>query len=310
VSRRLLVLAWHNIDPTPGLPGSTPDRARRIFAAQLRTLRRWTTVVPLRSALADLAAGRPLPPRAVALTFDDGYLDNATVAAPMLADAGLPATFFLVPDFLDGSAPAWWEDLGRVFAQATAAEVRWGGKAFDTSHPAARQEALWRVGELLKEVDGADRRAAVEELRSRLAPEPPVVGERLFMDWHEADRLVELGHDVQSHTCSHPILSRERPAVQEHELVDSRAALAAHFQRPVDVLAYPNGRAVDYDATTLELARGAGYEFAVTTRSARARAGDPRYEVPRLVVTAETDVRELVLKASRTLRRALPRRKG
>jgi peptidoglycan/xylan/chitin deacetylase (PgdA/CDA1 family) len=246
----------------------------------------------------------------VALTFDDGYLDNVTVAAPMLADAGLPATFFLVPGFLDGSAPAWWEDLGRVFAHATVDEVRWDGEVFDTSNPPARRAAYWQVGELLKGVDGADRSAAVDELRSRLAPAGPAGPGRLFMDWNEAGRLLELGHDIQSHTCGHPILSREKPAAQERELVDSRAALAEHFQRPVDVLAYPNGRSVDYDATTVGLAREAGYEFAVTTRSARARSGDPRFEVPRLVVTAETDLREVVQGAVRVLARRLPGRSG
>jgi len=306
VSSRLLVLGWHNIDPTGGFPGTTPERARRVFSQQVWLLTRFTNVVPLRSALTDLAEGRPLPPRAVALTFDDGYLDNATFAAPMLNAAGLPATFFLVPGFLSGSAPVWWEELGRAFADATAAEVRWGDRRHDTSSPDARRSAFYQLGLELKEIDSSDRAAAVAELRSRLAPAPAPAQSRLFMDWDEAGRLTELGHDIGSHTCSHPIMSQETSATQARELIESRRDLEAHFQRSVDVLAFPNGRVVDYSAETLRLTREAGYAFAVTTRTAIAGPDTAPAEVPRVLVDAETDLRELVRKGLRVAKRALP----
>jgi peptidoglycan/xylan/chitin deacetylase (PgdA/CDA1 family) len=128
------------------------------------------------------------------------------------------------------------------------------------------------------------------------------------MDWNEAETLLGFGHEIGSHTCGHPILSREEPAAQGRELADSREALTAHFERPVDVLAYPNGRSQDYAAETLRLAGEAGYAFAVTTRSALAGRTTPRYEVPRVLVDAETDMRELLRKGLRVLRRALPTR--
>ena len=309
MSRRLLVLGWHNIEPTWGFPGMSPEGARRGFERQVRLLRRWANVLPLRSALDDLAAGRPLPPRAVALTFDDGYLDNAEFAAPVLAAARLPATFFLVPGFLDGSAPAWWEELGWTFAHGSVDTLECGGQRFDVSTPPARAAALEAVTPGLKAVGAAARAEAVGELRQRLRPDGPELG-RLFMDWDEADRLVALGMDVGSHTCGHPILSQEQPAVQAHELSGSREVLEKHFQRPVEVLAFPNGKAQDYSEVTLELVRKAGYSFAVTTRKALAEPAVAPEEVPRFMVDAGIDVRSLLRsglgKVSRTVRSRLP----
>lgn len=294
MSRRLLVLGWHNIEPTWCFPGPSPEAGRRGFERQVRLLRRWATVVPLGQALDDLAAGRPLPPRAVALTFDDGYRDNATFAAPLLAAAELPATFFLVPDFLSGAVDVWWEELGRAFAHATAAELSWHGERYDLSGPAARRVARAAVEERLKVLDRRARAGAVAELADRLAPGAAQGSSRLFMDWEEAGGLVAAGHDIGSHTSSHPILSRELPDEQERQLVESRRALEDAFDRRVDLLAYPNGRGSDYDPATLELTARAGYRYAVTTRAGLVRSGAAPHEVARLVVDPLTPLRHVV----------------
>src|SRR4051812_23337545 len=103
-SSQLLVLCYHNVDPTWSFPARR--RAGRLgLERQLRLLKRLATVVPLETAVGALAEGRSLPPRAVALTFDDGYRDNLTVAVPMLQQLELPATFFLVPGLLDNVKP-------------------------------------------------------------------------------------------------------------------------------------------------------------------------------------------------------------
>src|SRR5688572_9588150 len=96
---RLLVYAWHNVEGTYCFPNA-PGRGVRQLRRQLELLRRVATVVPLEESLRALAAGDQLPPRAVALSFDDGYRDNLDLAVPLLERLDLPATFFLVPGML------------------------------------------------------------------------------------------------------------------------------------------------------------------------------------------------------------------
>ena len=141
MSNRLLVLGWHNIDPTPAFPAGRGE-ARAKFRDQLRFLSRVANVIPLSEAADRIAAGEPLPPRAVALTFDDGYADNLHAGVPILAEFGLPATFFLVPGFLDGRLGAWWEDFAH--AVDTAGEdqaIEWQGERFDLRTPEGRAHA-------------------------------------------------------------------------------------------------------------------------------------------------------------------------
>ena len=88
---RLLVLGWHNVDGTWNFPAK-PGAGRRGMARQLTALSKLASVVPLTWALERLHNGVKLPPRAVALTFDDGYADTLTLAVPLLERLRLPAT--------------------------------------------------------------------------------------------------------------------------------------------------------------------------------------------------------------------------
>src|SRR6266550_9463146 len=111
MSCRLRIFLWHNVDASWSFP-SRSGTGPRGMERQFRFLRRVANVVPLRDALEALADGRDLPPRAVAITFDDGYRDNLEIAVPLLQRLGLPATFFLVPGILSGAVQPWWEALG------------------------------------------------------------------------------------------------------------------------------------------------------------------------------------------------------
>jgi peptidoglycan/xylan/chitin deacetylase (PgdA/CDA1 family) len=76
------------------MPGDIDISPRR-FAQQLRWLSRTGRVVTLEETLNEARRG------AIALTFDDGYRDNLTVALPLLEEYGVPMTLFVVAGFVD-----------------------------------------------------------------------------------------------------------------------------------------------------------------------------------------------------------------
>src|SRR5919202_1189711 len=166
---RLLVLGWHNVEPTWFFP-APPGAGRRGLAGQLGLLRRLANVVALGPALEALAQGRPLPPRAVALTFDDGYRDSLQVVAPLLARLGLPATFFLVPGLLSRTTRPWWELLGWACQRARRRQVGFEGRTVDLGDPARGAAAAGALAELVKQRSRDDRDAAVAELVARCDP--------------------------------------------------------------------------------------------------------------------------------------------
>ena len=66
----------------------------------------------MKQVAAALHGGEPLPPKAVAITVDDGYRDFLLRAYPVFHEFEIPATVFLVSDFIDGTGMLWWDRLG------------------------------------------------------------------------------------------------------------------------------------------------------------------------------------------------------
>ncbi len=77
------------------------------FVAVLRSLKARGTPVSMDDVIADRAGRAPLPQHAFAITFDDGFANNLTVAAPILAEEKVPATFYVTTDFIDRNRMSW-----------------------------------------------------------------------------------------------------------------------------------------------------------------------------------------------------------
>ena len=307
---RLLIVAWHNVERTWNYPAA-PGAGAAGFEHQLRRLQRLGTIVPLAPSLRQLTTGQPLPPRAIALTFDDGYRDNLEVGAPVLERLGLPATFFLVPGILDGTVSPWWETVAWAVQRTPRASVDFQGQTLATRGRAARR-TLEVLTERLKEHDQVARGGAVAELLERLEPQGEPGHRRLFLDWDGARELLARGFEVGAHSTDHAILARESPAAQLTDLVESRRRLEAELDVAVDVLAYPNGSRADYDAATVDAARRAGYSHGLTARSGWNSRATPLFEIRRVVLEpqrgfADIGAQRVGRKAAAVTRSVVPR---
>jgi peptidoglycan/xylan/chitin deacetylase (PgdA/CDA1 family) len=307
---RLAILAWHNVEATWWYP-SRPGQGVRGLVRQLRSLQRFANVVPLEPALDALAAGRPLPPRAVALSWDDGYRDSLELVAPLLERFQMPATFFLVPGLLSGEVRAWWELLAWAWARSPRNSVRWDGRDLPVAGPAGRRSLQW-LGLQLQAHSRAARDQRIAELLERLgaAGEPDDRG--LFLDWSGAKQLAGRGFAIGSHSMYHAILGNEPVEEQQQDLSTSRARLEQELGVPIRLFAYPSGQANDYGPETVHAAARAGYTHAFTTRAGWNRPSTSVLEGHRVLIEPQRAfpnlaARRLAARAARQLRRVTVR---
>ena len=113
VARYVPVLCYHRF--SAGRSTSAMEVGAANLDAQLRWLRdNGYTVVPLAQVAEHAAGRRALPPRAVAITIDDGYRSALTVALPVLKRYGDPATLFVYTDFVGSRDGLSWADLSAL----------------------------------------------------------------------------------------------------------------------------------------------------------------------------------------------------
>lgn len=299
------ILMYHRIASPPFDPWGlcvSPER----FREQLLALKAHRQVMAMDDLVAALDAGQ-VPPRAVALTFDDGYSDNSTMAKPWLEELRCPATVFVASAFIGAGAPFWWDELAALVLGATGAaeiacevagarlEARWGARApasdlaqwrvhHGTTDPQRLAYlSLWRA---LQVMGSSGRDRAMAELRRQLAdvegPYADAAARPMTAEQLRALRSPTIG--LGGHGRTHAPLPKLSPGEREREIAGGRDELAALAggEAPQG-FAYPHG---EWDAATRDAVIGAGYRWAVTTRDATIedRRHD-KFALPRIKVT-------------------------
>jgi peptidoglycan/xylan/chitin deacetylase (PgdA/CDA1 family) len=264
------VLAYHGVrdDHWPGGTMSFENLhvAASRLAAHCECLRRLGCSFLSLADWEQIARGlRPLPPRAVLVTFDDGYRNVLTCGLPILERYSIPALVFVSSGPVARQVRFWFDAV----ASRDGEEAVERAKGLD--YDAWRELAMGAEAA----VAPGDPHAplTIEELQ-RLAAHP----------------LVTIG----AHTESHPILARASIGAQRAEIVASRRALESWIGRPVSAFAYPNGRpGADFTAETVEAVSAAGFSHAFTTAPAFADPHAAPLEHPRFLMLDAIDASEL-----------------
>lgn len=233
-------------------------------------------VLPLHEIVARLGENLALPPRACAITFDDGWRDNHDYALPALERRGLPATIFVVTDRVGTEGSFWPDEVCRRMASLPGAAQRALVVAVGASlHGDPVDSLLAHLKQLREEA----RERALDRLRRETRD--PSAGARELLDWSECDRLARAGVEIESHGSTHAILTGVSRDEAERELRSARERLRERAHGRRGLLAYPSGA---HDEVVRRLARGAGYTAAFTTEPGLARATDDPMALPRLGV--------------------------
>lgn len=276
----LLVLIYHRVLAQRD-PILTDEPTADEFAAQMDIVASTCRVLPLSEAVARLRAGS-LPPRAVSITFDDGYANNRELAAPILKRRGIPATIFVATGFVG---------RGRMWNDTVIEAVRGAGPrldlgplglgAFDLPDAAACIRALEKILPALKYLDPEQRQEradAVADAAGIPRDASPMMSEQQI---HE---LENFGIEIGAHTVTHPILRSVGADAARREIAASKDTLESITGRRIGLFAYPNGRpGRDYDASHVALVKSCGFDAAVSTAWGAAGREVDRFQIPRML---------------------------
>ena len=272
----MLILYYHNVVNTP--LDEFDRKLSRIyvdeFAEQMRQVAAHYRPVSLEAMFEMLQKGE-VDPKAVVITFDDGYAGVITYALPILKQLSIPATIFVVMNHVGDAELLHFDELEIAFRLTSieTLDVSFAGeRAFRLASAHAKVDMMKRLKKLMKSMPNAERLSAQDELLEKLAVDR---SERLAYrnshekfwtaSWEDLRRAQQDGLAVGSHTCSHPVLSRLARNELEHEIRDAYARLREEISGDFLPFAYPYGTAASIDGDAPALVKEAGYTCALTT---------------------------------------------
>lgn len=274
---KLNILMYHRVMPKPD-----PLRPWEVDKQQFHQHMEWISgvfnVIPLQDALENLIAGK-LERRSLSITFDDGYLDNATEALPILNKFGFHATFFCTSAWLNGGL--MWNDLViesiRNWPQDTVSIKELDLQALPVRTNAEKNTAISTILTSLKYKPHIDRQKIAFSLTNQIEQLPD-----LMMRPEHLHTLHKKGMAIGGHTHSHPIIANLNNKELESELKTNKKILERIIETKVNLFAYPNGLPIkDFRKEQINIIENQGYEAAVTTVIGVSTQKSNIFELPR-----------------------------
>lgn len=229
------------------------------FASTLAALKADGAPISLDELVDHVENGTPLPPRAFAITFDDGFLNNLTVAAPVLADFHIPATFYVTSGFIAGNVMSWidrieWAVEKTLPKGGGSLALPWGQSGF--TDPASARVMLSEIRRRVKSDPAVDPHAIADVAQEQLGLPITVASADPLdqkMAWKEvADLAAGPGFIVGGHSHSHAILSFLAPDDLEFEIATSLAMLRDEAGVTTKHYSYPEGLAHCYSDQVIQ----------------------------------------------------------
>ena len=276
---KLNILIYHQVFAEKNaMRPSEPDAAE--FKWQMQLINQYFTPLSLSAALKHLD-NNTLPANAICITFDDGYINNLEVAAPILKKIDIPATVYIATGFSCGENMfndrvidlVGNEDLSILQLQAIDED------AIKLSNIEQRIKAAHHVLAKIKYLPIASRKKVIDTLyQDNSASESAA---KMMTD-EQIMLLYQNGMEIGGHTVSHPIMAKTPGKQLIKEVKDNKLALENLLNTPIRFFAYPNGKPLlDYLPEQVQMISDKGYQAAVSTQWGVADNNSDFFQLPR-----------------------------
>jgi len=314
--KRLLILMYH--DFYNGTKNEIFSRlslecpSKKQFAAHLRVIKRYYRVITVEDAMREIDHEGGLREDSVAITIDDGYASAYTVAYPLLKEYQIPATIYLMTDWINDLSRPWWLTLAELCAESDFRGVQPQELLeifeFDRSLvcPARTNTPNWRkwffrvAEQYLRMKESSQCRTILSKLGSLVSKSPPdTCSLRPSLSWVQVQEMRAGGITFGAHTASHPNLSHSTPDEAETEIVKSKEDIENRIDQPVRGFAYPYGVDLMAYKGLYSLLAKHQFSYAVTAAHGNNTPDAHRYLLRRVTLSNSTSTailgRELCL---------------
>jgi peptidoglycan/xylan/chitin deacetylase (PgdA/CDA1 family) len=264
-----IILLYHRIvdDNSRYLnKGAAVHHPLKDFKREIAYFKRNFQILSMDEVVSRIKSGRGFKRPSIAITFDDGYLDNYTLAYPVLKKHRVPATIYLTTGLVGTSGGIWTEQIGLAFLETRKDHFNFpallGDKTIPIKTKEEKEQANSEVSEALKLRPDNERRELIQELFEKLevSEKSGHFGERMMLNWDEVQEMRKDGVIIGSHSHTHPILSQMPIEKAKDEILNSKKVVEKNVEVGVKHFSFPNGREEDFSDELRDYCRKIGFE--------------------------------------------------
>ncbi|AMN47456.1 hypothetical protein ACG33_10155 [Steroidobacter denitrificans] len=259
-----IILMYHRFSEHPTLGKVSRDELR----SQLAFLHSKCNVISLEELYRGLTEGVSWKTSTVAVTVDDGYQDVYDVGFPAFMEFDIPASLFVVTDFVSGRMWHWPDKIRYILSTTCKSSIEIEDAAGSTcifiDSPEAIDSAWNHICDrcfMQSEAVRVETIASLAKSAGVRIPQEPPAGARP-VTWSALNEMKSSGIYIGSHGVSHRRFTSLSTDDAVKELVKSKYELEDRLQIPVDTFAYPYGAVQDQPEGVGNLVKGAGYKMA------------------------------------------------
>lgn len=201
-----------------------------------------------------------IPPKAVWITFDDGWKENIDQVIPLIVELNIPVTFFISTDPVENSGVFWWSYVSKY------------GNYLPADYNSLKK---------LQTVDELHRKELIQKLEERF-------NSRLNREAMSIQDVINISKipqvTVGCHTVHHVILPNCTEYELEYEVTASKQTLEKWIDKKVTFFSYPDGY---YNSHVKDLIQQHGFDLAATTENRFIVKNEDLFAVPRFWVRGE-----------------------
>jgi peptidoglycan/xylan/chitin deacetylase (PgdA/CDA1 family) len=248
------------------------------------------TPVSMDDVLAHCESGADFPKRAFAVTFDDGFANNLSIARPVLERYGVPATIYVTSRFVEENGMSWIDRLEWAFENVERGVVSlpWSVKRQSFSDVASKVSILDEIRRQVKGDPNVNVDRFVRDIFSQLTLDEVSSSDDPLdqkMTWDEVRAWCAPGYTIGGHSHSHAILSYLSTAALEDEIDMSLALLREKAGIATSHYSYPEGLGHCFSQGVVDVLKTRGIRCCPTAIDGTNRPGTDPFLLRRVMVS-------------------------
>ena len=267
INSELAILLYHGVTDfkSQGIENySKKHISVNTFMSQTKYLKKNCNTISIEDYIAFRENGESLPPKTVIITFDDGFKNNYTTAAPILDELGLPAVFYVCSGVVDTGFMFWvdiLEDCLNLCKKSTISVELDERHCFVIDNQKNKIDALEKIKAYCKSASKERKDQVVEDVQNETEIEASVEQSPNYekITWNELREMQNAPlFTIGGHSIHHEILSRFSAERLDNEVRHSLDLLELNLKTSICHYSYPEGQTDHYNDQVISILKKNG----------------------------------------------------